>query len=180
MAIQTITYDDKVALNENASVADINKVTDDDMNEIKNVVNNNASETSTNTTNITINTNDITSLKKLVPTILFDASTGSTGTITLSDSSANYSYLEIYFYTNDGWQYKGYQKCMLEGSNATYHTLIATWTDTSGRCYLKAKNISISGNTISNIGYAEVNLSGGAPTTTASNDIYIRRVLGYK
>ena len=52
MAIQTITYDDKVALNENPSVAEINKVTDDNMNEIKNVVNNNATETSTNTTNM--------------------------------------------------------------------------------------------------------------------------------
>jgi hypothetical protein len=53
MAIQTITYDDKVALNENPGVAEINKVTDDNMNEIKSVVNNNASETSTNTTKIT-------------------------------------------------------------------------------------------------------------------------------
>ena len=44
MAVQTITYTDKVALNENQSVADINKVTDDDMNEIKSVVNNNANE----------------------------------------------------------------------------------------------------------------------------------------
>ena len=37
-----ITYDDKVALNENPEIADINKVTDDDMNEIKQVVNDNA------------------------------------------------------------------------------------------------------------------------------------------
>lgn len=112
------------------------------------------------------------------PVVLYDSSTGNTGTITLSETSANYSYLEIYFYTNDGWQYKGYQKCMLEGTNTTYHTLMATWTNTSGSCYLKAKNISISGNTISNVGYAEVNLAGGG--ATASNYIYIRRVLGYK
>ena len=63
MAIQTITYDDKVALNENSSVAEINKVTDDNMNEIKSVVNNNATETSTNTTNITTNTTKITNLQ---------------------------------------------------------------------------------------------------------------------
>ena len=44
MAVQTITYTDKVALNENPNVADINKVTDDDMNEIKSVVNNNSNE----------------------------------------------------------------------------------------------------------------------------------------
>lgn len=35
----TITYTDKVALNENSSIADINKVTDSDMNSIKSVVN---------------------------------------------------------------------------------------------------------------------------------------------
>ena len=64
MAIQTITYTDKVALNENPNVAEINKVTDDNMNEIKSVVNNNAAETSTNTTNITTNTTKITNLQK--------------------------------------------------------------------------------------------------------------------
>ena len=36
-----ITYDDKVALNENSSVAEINKVTDDNMNEIKDTINTN-------------------------------------------------------------------------------------------------------------------------------------------
>lgn len=35
-----ITYADKVALNENSQVADINKVTADDMNQIKNAINN--------------------------------------------------------------------------------------------------------------------------------------------
>lgn len=42
MAVQTITYDDKVYINENADIPAINKVTDDDMNEIKSVVNSNA------------------------------------------------------------------------------------------------------------------------------------------
>lgn len=36
-----ITYTNKVALNENADIPNVNKVTDDDMNEIKAVVNNN-------------------------------------------------------------------------------------------------------------------------------------------
>lgn len=35
-----ITYDTKVALYENSGIADINKVKADDMNEIKNVINN--------------------------------------------------------------------------------------------------------------------------------------------
>ena len=40
----TITYGDKVAINENTSVADINKVNASDMNEIKNAVNDNNSK----------------------------------------------------------------------------------------------------------------------------------------
>ena len=35
-----ITYEDKVALNENPQIADINKVTADDMNQIKSAINN--------------------------------------------------------------------------------------------------------------------------------------------
>lgn len=46
MAIQTITYDNKTALNANVDIPNINKVTDNDMNEIKSVVNNNATELS--------------------------------------------------------------------------------------------------------------------------------------
>lgn len=42
MALTEITYVDKETLNEQPSIADKNKVTDDDMNEIKSVVNTNA------------------------------------------------------------------------------------------------------------------------------------------
>lgn len=44
MAVQTITYDDKQYLNQNSEIADVNKINDTDMNEIKIVVNNNATE----------------------------------------------------------------------------------------------------------------------------------------
>lgn len=47
MAVQTISYDDKSYLNQNSSIAAVNKVNDTDMNEIKSVVNNNASEVTT-------------------------------------------------------------------------------------------------------------------------------------
>lgn len=48
----TITYSNKVAVNTNSGVADINKVNAADMNEIKTVVNNNYSEYSNKTTEI--------------------------------------------------------------------------------------------------------------------------------
>ena len=44
MAVQTITYEDKQYLNQNADIPATNKVQDVDMNEIKAVVNNNALE----------------------------------------------------------------------------------------------------------------------------------------
>lgn len=44
MAVQTITYEDKSYLNQNADIPATNKVQDTDMNEIKTVVNNNAAE----------------------------------------------------------------------------------------------------------------------------------------
>jgi hypothetical protein len=42
MAITKIQYQNKVAIEDDPSVAEINKVTDTNMNEIKSVVNNNA------------------------------------------------------------------------------------------------------------------------------------------
>ena len=47
-----ITYEDKVALLENADIPDINKITDDDMNEIKQVVNENDDKFLTNGLNV--------------------------------------------------------------------------------------------------------------------------------
>lgn len=53
MAVTKIEYSNKVALEDDPSVAEINKVTDNNMNEIKSVVNNNADvlETAEVTTN---------------------------------------------------------------------------------------------------------------------------------
>lgn len=48
-----ITYTNKVAINENAEIPNINKVTDSDMNEIKTVVNNNDDDMITISTNLT-------------------------------------------------------------------------------------------------------------------------------
>ena len=42
--MQTISYTNKSALNQNAGIADINKCNDSDLNEIKSVVNANATE----------------------------------------------------------------------------------------------------------------------------------------
>lgn len=74
-----ITYDDKVALNEEPSVAEINKVTDDNMNEIKTSVNDLYDTVSTNTT-------DINNLETIANSL--GSYTTATGTYTTASWSA--------------------------------------------------------------------------------------------
>lgn len=90
MAVQTISYSNKSNINANSSIAVTNKVTDADMNEIKSVVNNNATETSTNTTKVS----------NLIGFVLWTnsnpgASISSDTNITLS--SSDYEWYEIIF-----------------------------------------------------------------------------------
>lgn len=63
-----ITYANKQALNENTSIADINKVKASDLNEIKAVVNQNDDNTTTNTTEISTINNKIGDLNNLETT----------------------------------------------------------------------------------------------------------------
>lgn len=63
MALQKITYENKAALLVQPSVANINKISDTDMNEIKTVVNAICDATDSNTTNITNANTKITNLE---------------------------------------------------------------------------------------------------------------------
>lgn len=63
-----ITYANKQALNENTSIADINKVKASDLNEIKEVVNQNDDNTTNNTTEINTINNKIGDLNNLETT----------------------------------------------------------------------------------------------------------------
>lgn len=60
-----ITYENKVALNVNSDIADVNKCNATDLNEIKNVVNENDDNTITNTNNIAKNAAKIGTLSNL-------------------------------------------------------------------------------------------------------------------
>lgn len=72
-----ITYQNKVALNENASIADINKIKASDINEIKNVVNSN--------------------WNNLSGTVLYNNTSGSNTNFTLNQSVSDFDYIEVYF-----------------------------------------------------------------------------------
>ena len=88
-----ITYENKVALNVNSDIADINKVTASDLNEIKNVVNTNDDNTTNNSNAIgnlsslnTTNKSNLVSAINEVNTIL--------GTIIESGTNSNGTYIK--------------------------------------------------------------------------------------
>lgn len=112
--------------------------------------------------------------------ILYNNSTGTNGTITLSDSATNYDYLEIYFRTNDSIDYKNSIK-IYSPDNALVplsYPLVAT---NGTAIYWKTKTVRVSGNSIfSSDGsrYAEATIKA---TTSISqkNYVYITKVIGY-
>lgn len=72
MALGKITFEDKTALDSSPAVSEINKISDENINEIKTVVNNGLSQVDTNTTNIatlteTLNTFMSEIYKKVYP-----------------------------------------------------------------------------------------------------------------
>lgn len=87
MAVQTITYDDKVYINQNSNIPDINKCNNTDMNEIKSVVNNNATELDTSVSNLS---------GQLLWTNPSPTSSFSAQTVNLN--SSNYDMYEVIFY----------------------------------------------------------------------------------
>ena len=172
MAVSTIEYTNKVDVNTTA-VADINKVKAADMNEIKTVVNNNATEL----------TGAITTINSIYKEYeLYNSTTGgTTGDVTLSDSSANYDYIEIYFRSNDGIDNVGSQKVYSPNGKKTFLIYYCIFDGATTSTYLKIKKVYINGTTISVEGYTEIVLSNGlTPGASGNNLIYITRVAGYK
>lgn len=102
-----IKYEDKEFLNKNESIADKNKVNDTDLNEIKNVVNENDDSVG-NLSNL--NTNDksnlINAINSTLPVILYETdktySATSTNTkITLTDDITKYKRVVLYGLQNE-------------------------------------------------------------------------------
>lgn len=112
--------------------------------------------------------------QNLIPTTLYNNSSGSNGTITLSDNITNYSYVEIYFRTNDGAEFRGSQK--IEVVNGTNVISLQFIHPVSGNYYIKVREIQIAGNRLTTLFSKEI-YSGGM---SDSNYIFITKILGYK
>ena len=171
MAVQTISYDDKSYINLNADIPAINKVMDTDMNEIKSVVNNNANELSSDITNTTNNTTAITNL---TPVELYNNTSGTTGTVNLSETSANFTYIEIFYKQQEYASI--FSSVKVYTPNGKQVSLVAIQSSNGGAGIVSAY-VNISGTSITKQDYNIFWTNGGNSHT---DKIYITRVIGYR
>lgn len=116
--------------------------------------------------------------EKLEPVVLYDNASGTTGTVTLSESAENFSYLEIFAKTNDGDNYS-VRVCSPNGKTAS---MIGGRAGTNGATFFKTKLVSISGKSITVSRTSYLYIDAGYDTCYAENSdgTYIVRVNGYK
>lgn len=110
---------------------------------------------------------------------LYSNASGTTGTVTLSETAANFSMLEIYFKTNDG----NFGCAKVWAPNGKTADLVGVTYNSAESMYTKRRPVLISGTSISNNGYAgegRVNSNNSCTTSTSAGVILICYVLGWK
>ena len=98
---------------------------------------------------------------------------GTTGTVTLSETAANFSKLKIFFRTDDN----AYGSCEVPFPNGKRVGLSSNWSTGTSMWY-KARAIDISGTSITTVEYGSVNSDGSS--FSHINVIYIVRVEGIR
>ena len=112
------------------------------------------------------------------PTQLYYNATGVTGTVTLSDTAANYNYLRIFIRaTNDNNQCSS---VVVYAPNNKHASLEATYPATNGT-WIKSRLVKISAKSITNVmvGNGQAG-QGGSSFYNSDNTLYIYRVEGWK
>ncbi len=169
MAVSYISFADKSYINENANIASTNKIEAANVNDIKAVVNNNASELSS----------AIAEVNDLTPVVLYQDSTGTTGNVSLSDSSANYSFIEIIYRKSLHEMCGSIKIDMSDG----YGSLTGMIDYSSASIFqIEAENISISGSTITRGTARYINFlySNNTFVSGTETGFTIFKVIGYK
>ena len=127
------------------------------------------------------NKNIVVNGKSLLPITLYNDSNGSDGIITLNNSTANYSYLEI-FYTDENDKINNSVK--IHNPNGKYIVLSSIDVETNKNTYIRRTEYLISGNTITpdtnNSGYVLIADNLISTTASGTNNLKITRVLGWE
>lgn len=113
----------------------------------------------------------------ILGTELYNNTTGSNSAITLSESVANFTYVEIYYRNNDNY----YNSTKIYEPNGKIAYLDADYPYTTGEGYSYAKktSVQISGTSITPINYVELTIMPTGANIQNKNNIYITRVVGY-
>ena len=178
-----ITYTNKETLNAQPSIADKNKVTSTDMNEIKSVVNGlivNSDSTSQEDTYSSEYLNTKFATFENIPVTLYNNTSGTTGQVDLSETSANFTYIEIFYKTNDA-DYGSIKVYSPNGKKVAIFVNHPTGTTQNTTNYMKSRIVNISGTTITTAYYSEISINHNtSPTISQTNNIFIVRVIGYR
>lgn len=107
--------------------------------------------------------------------VLYDNASGTAGAVTLSDSVANYSYIEI-FYRSSGDNACGSVKVFSPNGKLVHLGTIHYIADYD---YAKFALVNVSGATITFSQNYQITLKNNGTTYSAENAIFITRVVGY-
>lgn len=107
--------------------------------------------------------------------VLYNSTSGTAGTVTLSDSAENYTYLEI-FYRSSGDNACGSVKVFSPNGKLVHLGTIHYVADYD---YAKFALVSVSGSTITFSQNYQITIKNNGSTYSAENAIFITRVVGY-
>ena len=107
--------------------------------------------------------------------VLYNSANGTAGTVTLSDSAENYTYLEI-FYRSSGDNACGSVKVFSPNNKLVHLGTIHYIADYD---YAKFALVSVSGSMITFSQNYQITLKSNGSVYSAENAIYITRVVGY-
>nr|DAV26477.1 MAG TPA: hypothetical protein [Caudoviricetes sp.] len=123
-----------------------------------------------------INKNYEQRISSLEGVVLYEHNgSGATDNITLSDSAANYKFIEIFY---NGASNNNYVKVCEPNNKQVF--LTTAWTNTNDSGNLKIAIIYISNKLISKQKYTAINYSANSFSATEENGIGIKKVIGYK
>lgn len=115
-----------------------------------------------------------------VKKVLYDNTSGTNGTVTLSETAANFSYIDIYYAKGtDGTQYK--HERVLNPNGKTVSLITGYWSSNE-LILLYQKTVTISGTSITVGGHGRLAIdgSGGNTISNSTNYISIYKVVGHK
>lgn len=129
-----------------------------------------------NATNLNqMQTNIENTINALNPVVLYNNTNGATGTVTLSETAANFQYLEI-LYSKGGI----YQSVKVYSPNNKKVSLLVGYLNSSSEAQLQLAKATISGTQITRDTGGYINFSTSSHSMGTSTEVGIHRVLGYR